>query len=135
MATLLSKFRIEYSSMTVVQDIGKRPDPSMYTEFRSRLGNWMLDTEAGETEETHPWKISENELSAQKEKTFRNIRLRQLLKQYSSDAKLIVMTLPMPKKGLLSSGLYMAWLDTLSRDMPPILLLRGNQTSVLTYYS
>ncbi|KAI0228687.1 Solute carrier family 12 member 2 [Lamellibrachia satsuma] len=135
MATLLSKFRIEYSSMTVVQDIGKRPDPDMYREFQSHLGNWMLDTEAGETEETHPWKISENELSTQKEKTFRNIRLRQLLKQHSSDAKLIVMTLPMPKKGLLSSGLYMAWLDTLSRDMPPILLLRGNQTSVLTYYS
>ena len=28
----------------------------------------MLDTEAGETEETHPWKITENELTTQKEK-------------------------------------------------------------------
>ena len=44
-------------------------------------------------------------------------------------------TLPMPRKGLCSAGLYMAWLDTLSRDMPPMLLLRGNQENVLTYYS
>lgn len=44
-------------------------------------------------------------------------------------------TLPMPRKGICSSGLYMAWIDTLTRDMPPILLLRGNQENVLTYYS
>jgi len=44
-------------------------------------------------------------------------------------------TLPMPRKGLCSAGLYMAWLDTLTRDMPPMLLLRGNQENVLTYYS
>jgi len=41
----------------------------------------------------------------------------------------------MPRKGLCSAGLYMAWLDILSRDMPPMLLLRGNQENVLTYYS
>jgi len=44
-------------------------------------------------------------------------------------------TLPMPRKGICSAGLYMAWIDTLTRDMPPILLLRGNQENVLTYYS
>ena len=41
----------------------------------------------------------------------------------------------MPKRGLCSPGLYMAMLDTLTKDMPPMLLLRGNQESVLTYYS
>ena len=44
-------------------------------------------------------------------------------------------TLPVPRKGTCSSSLYMAWLETLTRDMPPILLLRGNQQSVLTFYS
>lgn len=44
-------------------------------------------------------------------------------------------TLPIPRKGLCSASLYMAWLDTLTKDLPPILLLRGNQESVLTYYS
>ena len=44
-------------------------------------------------------------------------------------------TLPMPRKGTCPAGLYMCWTDTLTRDMPPILLVRGNQTSVLTFYS
>jgi hypothetical protein len=44
-------------------------------------------------------------------------------------------TLPMPRKNVVSAALYMAWLETLTRDMPPFLLVRGNQTSVLTFYS
>ena len=44
-------------------------------------------------------------------------------------------TLPVPRKGTCSSSLYMAWLETLTNGMPPILLLRGNQQSVLTFYS
>ena len=44
-------------------------------------------------------------------------------------------TLPMPRMGTVSAPLYMAWLETLTKDMPPFLLVRGNQTSVLTFYS
>ena len=44
-------------------------------------------------------------------------------------------TLPVPRKGQ-PVPLYMTWLDCLTRDMPaPVLLLRGNQDSVLTFYS
>jgi solute carrier family 12 sodium/potassium/chloride transporter 2 len=41
----------------------------------------------------------------------------------------------MPRKGKLSAPLYMAWLEALTRDLPPYLLVRGNQQSVLTFYS
>lgn len=41
----------------------------------------------------------------------------------------------MPVVGTVSAWLYMAWLETLTRQMPPFLLLRGNQSSVLTFYS
>ena len=44
-------------------------------------------------------------------------------------------TLPMPRKGTVSAPLYMAWLELLTANMPPFLLVRGNQTSVLTFYS
>ena len=44
-------------------------------------------------------------------------------------------SLPIPRKKTCSAYMYMSWLETLSKDMPPILLLRGNQTSVLTHYS
>ncbi|CAE1286567.1 SLC12A2 [Acanthosepion pharaonis] len=135
LATLLSKFRIECKDMTVIPDVGKLPRPGKIKEFEQLLEGWILDEEKGETKEKYPWKTSRDQLKLLKDKTNRHIRLRELMFEHSSDANLIVMTLPMPRKGTCSSGLYMAWIDTLTRDLPPILLLRGNQRSVLTFYS
>ncbi|VDM38226.1 unnamed protein product [Toxocara canis] len=44
-------------------------------------------------------------------------------------------TLPVAHKELVASPLYLLWLELLSRDLPPTFLVRGNQTSVLTFYS
>ncbi|VDM37304.1 unnamed protein product [Toxocara canis] len=43
-------------------------------------------------------------------------------------------TLPVPRLEI-NSCLYMGWLDLMTRDLPPVLMIRGNQTSVLTFYS
>lgn len=67
--------------------------------------------------------------------THRHLRLRELLQQHSRESSLVVMTLPMPRKGTVSAPLYMAWLEILTKEMPPFLFIRGNQASVLTYYS
>lgn len=79
--------------------------------------------------------IDNSELKAMREKTNRHLRLRELLLDHSRQANLIVMTLPIPRKSGISAPLYQSWLELLTRDMPPFLLIRGNQTSVLTYYS
>ncbi|XP_041373186.1 LOW QUALITY PROTEIN: solute carrier family 12 member 2-like [Gigantopelta aegis] len=134
MATLLSKFRIDYKDMVIV-DLAKSPTEESQTDFQMLLKDWVLDEKNGETKEMYPWKTTQQELSLLKEKTNRQIRLGELLRKRSSEASLVVMSLPMPRKSTCSAGLYMAWLDTLTKNMPPILLLRGNQTSVLTYYS
>lgn len=41
----------------------------------------------------------------------------------------------MPRKNVVPAPLYMSWLETLTQGMPPFLLVRGNQSSVLTFYS
>ena len=43
--------------------------------------------------------------------------------------------MPVPRKGTCSDALFMAYLDLLTRHLPPTLLLRGNQQSVITFYS
>lgn len=79
--------------------------------------------------------VTDAEYNALKGKTYRQLRTRELLLQHSRDASLIVLSLPIPRKGAVSAAMYMAWLEFLSRGLPPTLLLRGNQQSVLTFYS
>jgi len=123
MAALLAKFRIEFSSVVVIPDVTKRASDAS----RARLDTLLAKLPEGT--------IKEEEMLANKEKTNRHLRLAELLQGHSKDSEMIFMTLPMPRKGHVSSPLYLAWLDVMTENLPPTLLIRGNQTSVLTFYS
>lgn len=141
MATLLSKFRIDFSDITVLGDINVKPKKEHVSEFEEliepyRLKEDDMEQEAAERlKNSEPWRITDNELELYRAKTNRQLRLNELLKEHSSTANLIVMSMPLARKGAVSSALYMAWLEALSKDLPPILLVRGNHQSVLTFYS
>uniref|UniRef100_A0A8C6LVQ6 Solute carrier family 12 member 1 n=1 Tax=Nothobranchius furzeri TaxID=105023 RepID=A0A8C6LVQ6_NOTFU len=83
----------------------------------------------------HPWKITDAELSSFEEKTHLQVRLNELLQENSKSANLIVVSMPIARKESVSDFLYMAWLDILTKNLPPTLLIRGNHKSVLTFYS
>ncbi|EDO41391.1 predicted protein, partial [Nematostella vectensis] len=117
MANLLKKFRIDFSSIEVVHGIDKAPSNKSVQDFR-RL----------------PIKEELDEGVQLDKRILRQIRIGELLRQHSKDARLIVMTLPVPKPTLMSPLMYMSWLEVLSADLPPVFLIRGNQTSVLTFY-
>ncbi|XP_027029426.2 solute carrier family 12 member 2 isoform X2 [Tachysurus fulvidraco] len=141
MATLLSKFRIDFSDITVLGDISTKPKAERLEDFSQMIEPYKLREDDMEQEAAEklkaeePWRITDNELELYKAKSNRQIRLNELLKEHSSTANLIVMSMPLARKGAVSSALYMSWLDTLSKDLPPILLVRGNHQSVLTFYS
>lgn len=128
MANLLSKLRIDYSSLTMLEDVKAPPNPET-----KALHNLVLHG-FNEGENTECF-VSHTERLTLQEKTNRQLRLRELLLEHSKTASLIVMSLPMPRQGAVSAPLYMSWLEMLSKDMPPFLFIRGNQSSVLTYYS
>jgi solute carrier family 12 sodium/potassium/chloride transporter 2 len=119
MASMLSRFRIEYADVTAVPGVTQKANTATKAEFD------LMISGAG---------IEESELQKEREKTNRHLRLAEMLRQYSKDAEMIMMTLPLPRKGQ-SPALFAAWLDIMTKDMPPTLLLRGNQQSVLTFYS
>ncbi|KAM9820993.1 solute carrier family 12 member 2 [Neosynchiropus ocellatus] len=141
MATLLSKFRIDFSDITVLGDINTKPKKEHTAAFEEliepyRLKEDDMEQDAAERlKNSEPWRITDNELELYRAKTNRQIRLNELLKEHSNTANLIVMSLPLARKGAVSSALYMAWLEVLSKDLPPIILVRGNHQSVLTFYS
>uniref|UniRef100_A0A3P8WSF9 Solute carrier family 12 member 3 n=1 Tax=Cynoglossus semilaevis TaxID=244447 RepID=A0A3P8WSF9_CYNSE len=141
MATLLNRFRIDFSDINVLGDINTKPKKDNKRIFKGLIEPYRLKEDDMEQEAAErlkaqePWRITDNELELYKAKTSRQIRLNELLKEHCSNAKLIVMTMPLARKGTVSSALYMSWLETLSRDVPPMLLVRGNHQSVLTFYS
>ncbi|XP_071381041.1 solute carrier family 12 member 2 isoform X4 [Centroberyx affinis] len=141
MATLLSRFRIDFSDINVLGDINTKPKKHNKLSFKELIEPYRLKEDDMEQEAAErlkaqePWRITDNELELYKAKTNRQIRLNELLKEHSSTAKLIVMSMPLARKGTVSSSLYMCWLETLSKDLPPLLLVRGNHQSVLTFYS
>nr|CAD7437550.1 unnamed protein product [Timema bartmani] len=132
LAALLSKFRIDYSDVIVIPDIGKKATEETKKEFASLIENFRGDASDAANGKAV---ITKTELHTLREKTNRHLRIRELLLQYSVDSTFVVMALPIPRRGVVSAPLYLAWLELLTKGMPPYLILRGNQTSVLTFYS
>uniref|UniRef100_A0AAG5CT81 Uncharacterized protein n=1 Tax=Anopheles atroparvus TaxID=41427 RepID=A0AAG5CT81_ANOAO len=130
MANLLAKLRIEYASLTMLPDGTRLPRADTVALHRQLLRPF----------EPFPAQLSPPALSTAERaeldlKTHRQLRLREMILEHSAEATLIVMSMPMPRLGTVSAPLYMSWLEMLTKDMPPMLLVRGNQTSVLTFYS
>uniref|UniRef100_A0A8C5Q107 Solute carrier family 12 member 3 n=1 Tax=Leptobrachium leishanense TaxID=445787 RepID=A0A8C5Q107_9ANUR len=141
MISLLSKFRIGFHEVHVLPDINQKPQPEHVKRFETLIAPYMLndgfkdELVVNEMRRDCPWKISDEEVKRNRAKSLRQIRLNEVLLDYSRDAALIVITMPVARKGKCPSSLYMAWLETLSQDLrPPVLLIRGNQNNVLTMY-
>ncbi len=58
----------------------------------------------------------------------------ELIKESSNDAALVLISLPVPSE-TVPPLLYMSWLDVISDIDPPVAMVRGNQSSVLTFYN
>jgi len=145
-ATLLHKFRITVADIQVIPDVGAKPSPKSLEEFDKLIKKFVVTSQKDKKKRRESLarrqslailagQITEAEIVTNREKTHRHIRIRELIESKSLHSNLIVVTLPVPSKSLCSSSLYMAWLEFLTRDLPPVLLVRGNQQSVLTFYS
>ncbi|XP_064244652.1 solute carrier family 12 member 1 isoform X2 [Passer domesticus] len=141
MASLLSKFRIKFADINIICDINIKPNKESWKFFEEMIEPFRLHesckdmTTAEKLKRETPWKITDAELEACKEKSYRQVRLNELLQEHSRAANLIVLSLPVARKGAVSDYLYMAWLEILSKNLPPVLMVRGNHKNVLTFYS
>ncbi|NXL81000.1 S12A1 protein, partial [Leptocoma aspasia] len=141
MASLLSKFRIKFADINIICDINTKPNKESWKFFEEMIEPYRLHesckdiTTAEKLKQEAPWKITDAELEAFKEKNYRQVRLNELLQEHSRAANLIVLSLPVARKGAVSDYLYMAWLEILSKNLPPVLMVRGNHKNVLTFYS
>ena len=119
MANLLKKFRIDASCVEQTEGISKKPSQESIDAFRrlpvgQELGDALIEDQ----------------------KVLRTIRIGELVRQNCTpDTRLVVISIPVPVTDVTTPLMYMSWLEVLSADLPPTLLVRGNQTNVLTFYS
>ena len=119
MANLLKKFRIDASCVEQIEGISKKPSQESIDSFR-RL---PVGQELGDA-------------PIEDQKVLRTIRIGELVRQNCTpDTRLVVISIPVPVDDVTTPFMYMSWLEVLSADLPPTLLVRGNQTNVLTFYS
>lgn len=86
MAALLSKFRIDYSDVYVIADIGKKPRQETMNTWQS-----VIDPFIAQDGSCPIGMTTKSELSAQRDKTYRQLRAGELLNEHSINADLIVM--------------------------------------------
>ncbi|KAL4717185.1 hypothetical protein ACJJTC_017072 [Scirpophaga incertulas] len=129
MASLLSKFRIDYSALTMIPDINKKPKDATLAYFEKLIAPFRTADDKDENG------ITEADLLAACDRTNRHLRLRELIMQHSANARLVCVTLPLPRRrGVVPAPLYLAWLTALAAA-GRVLLVRGNHAAVLTFYS
>lgn len=128
MDQLLKKLRIDYASLIMLQGVTDPPKESSLRMHEKMLSGFLQ----GQNNDCF---IPDEERERLQSKTNIQLRLRELLQEHSKNAVLVCMSLPMPRQDTVSAPLYMSWLEILTKDMPPMLLVRGNQSSVVTYYS
>lgn len=98
MANLLSKLRIDYASLTMLQGITDAPGEDTIRLHKKVLDGFM----EGQNSDCF---VSNVEYQQLQEKTHRQLRLREMLLKHSSEASLIVMSLPMPRQ-VIDSPLF-----------------------------
>ncbi|XP_039677435.1 solute carrier family 12 member 3-like [Perca fluviatilis] len=132
MLALLKRFRLDFNEVTVMTDSEKRPQAKNLDRFVDSLAPFRLYDE--QYEGVASSKISDKEFEAFRLKSETKVRLNEIIRRNSIYAALIVVSLPVPHSDC-TSALYMAWLDTLTCGLHcPVVLIRGNQEDVLTFY-
>ncbi|XP_055357606.1 LOW QUALITY PROTEIN: solute carrier family 12 member 3-like [Paramacrobiotus metropolitanus] len=130
MMTLLAQFRIKAVDVVPV-NLDQTPSLQSQDWFNTLISDYRLNEVTRRVSRLDHY--DESEMVQFSRRTMNQIRLRELLLEHSSQSALNVITMPLPKEGRNSLH-YMVVLDTLTRNMPLTLLIRGTQESVLTYY-
>ncbi|XP_065111080.2 solute carrier family 12 member 10, tandem duplicate 1 [Paramisgurnus dabryanus] len=140
MMNMLQRFRLDVHDVIVMTDSEQPPLAKNTRRFEDLITPFTVNERqldertVQQQRKACPWKVTDKEIEALKLKSERKVRLNEIIRKNSKNAALVLVSLPVPQADCPSS-LYMAWLDTLSCGLHcPVLLIRGNQQNVMTFY-
>ncbi|CAI5446026.1 unnamed protein product [Caenorhabditis angaria] len=125
MAAVLRKFKIDSTDLHILPEFHKSPSQKMLDKFNSKIKEFKVPRGIDKM----PGMFDDDELFNLRGKTRNYLRAAELITEHSSDADLIVCTLPSARPEIPAT-LYLTWIDILSQQTPPTCLIRGNQVSI-----
>ncbi|KAE9417252.1 hypothetical protein Angca_007593 [Angiostrongylus cantonensis] len=136
MAALLRKFGLKSSNLIVISTLDRFPNKATFVlQTFSNFSLRVILRPFFRVDDFEELISAFKELRIFEQKTARRLRMSELLQEHSREADLVVITLPIPRRSTMSAVLYLSWLEMISRNLPPTLLVRGNRTSVLSYFN
>jgi len=120
MREVLTNFRINSSDVTVISNMKAFAKQELWEKFREKLRSLPGGG------------VNEEEVTNEQEFINKHLRLSEELQKHSSNAQMILLTLPQQFIGNTNTAIYMACLDMMTANLPPTLLVGGNNVSVLT---
>ena len=79
--------------------------------------------------------VTEEDIDKEQAFINKHLRLSEELQKHSSNAQMILLTLPQQYMGTTNPAIYMAAVDFMTRNLPSTLLVGGNNVSVLTSFT
>ncbi|XP_070360107.1 solute carrier family 12 member 3-like isoform X1 [Equus asinus] len=141
--SLLRRFSLGFQHVTVLPELTGKPQETSQKAFEDLVAlHWLqkpppkgnLESTSLNTPAPSGY-ISEQDLQANQKQSEWHMCLHEVLRQYSQDAALIVMSLPLIPRSACPGALYMTWLEMLSRGLTsPIAFIHGKQQDLLTTY-
>ncbi|CAB3402445.1 unnamed protein product [Caenorhabditis bovis] len=125
MAAILRKCNINSSDLHILSDFSKPPSKKIADKFNEKLAPFKVPRGVDKL----PGMFDDDQLFNLREKTRNYLRCAELIAEHSSDADLVVATLPSARPDI-PAAIYLSWIDFLSDQKPPVCLVRGNQASL-----
>ena len=134
MITMLRKFRVDVDHVMIIPEMKDRPSDESWKRYCMMQQQFLFDKDLESPEGAYiPAKLATDDRRIRFSK--RQVRIGEVIRKHSSNATMVVVNLPVPKNIDQGHYQYMCWLETLSYDLPPTILMRGNQDHVMTFYS
>ena len=123
MQQILTNFRINSSDVTVISNMKSFAKKELWTAFKANLKTLP------------PGTVTDEDISKEQEFINKHLRLSEELQKHSSNAQMVLITLPQQYLGSTHPAIYMAAVDFMTRNLPPTVLVGGNNVSVLTSFT
>ncbi|XP_050443366.1 bumetanide-sensitive sodium-(potassium)-chloride cotransporter-like [Adelges cooleyi] len=114
---LMTMFRVNFDCVDIIVASNASPLTMAYFNSLTR-----------QMKETHP-----NELKMSKDNASKTLFLRDLIEVHSTGSSLIILSIPKPIREF--NKIHMCWIETITRELPPCILIHGNKIPTVTAYA